>query len=103
MAKEYAKSFYNSVEWKKCREAFMKSKHYICERCGGSAYIVHHKEHITPYNINNINITLNWNNLQALCLECHNLVHGRGEAIIEGVSFDENGELIYIPPGEVKK
>lgn len=98
MAKEYAKSFYNSSAWIKCRNSFMKSKHYICDRCGEQAYIVHHKKHITPLNINDPNITLNWDNLQPLCTECHNVVHGNGEATIKGVSFDENGDLIYSPP-----
>lgn len=97
MAKEYAKNFYNSKEWIKCRASFMKSKYYICERCGGSAKIVHHKEHITPNNINDCNITLDWNNLQALCIDCHNVIHGRGEATIKEVSFDENGDLVYTP------
>lgn len=103
MAKEYARSFYSSSAWIKCRNSFMKSKNYICERCGGAAYIVHHKIHITPENINDTNITLNWDNLQALCLECHNTVHGNGPATIEGVSFDSNGDLIYNPPHQQKK
>lgn len=101
MAKEYARSFYNSKEWIKCRNGFMKSKNHICERCGGAAYIVHHKKYITPTNINDPNITLSWNNLQALCLDCHNAVHG-GNACIDGVSFDSNGDLIYNPPGSRK-
>ena len=96
MAKEYAKDFYYSTKWKKCRRGFMSSKHYICERCGRPAKIVHHKIHITPMNINDPEITLNWNNLQALCHECHNIVHG-SEATIKEVSFDENGDLIYTP------
>ena len=49
-------------------------------------------------NINDFNITLNWDNLQALCLECHNSVHGIGGATVDGVAFDENGDLIYTPP-----
>lgn len=98
MAKEYAKSFYNSSAWIKCRNSFMNSKNHICERCGEVAYIVHHKKHITPTNINDPNITLNWDNLQALCLECHNVIHGSGKAMVKGVSFDENGDLIYTPP-----
>ncbi len=73
----------------------MKSKNYICERCGGLAKIVHHKKHITPMNINDFNITLNWDNLQALCLECHNSVHGIGGATVDGIAFDENGDLKY--------
>lgn len=97
MAKEYALSFYKSKEWIKCRNGFMKSKNYICERCGGVAYIVHHKKHITPLNINNPHITLAWDNLQALCHDCHNAVHG-SNACINGVSFDSNGDLIYTPP-----
>lgn len=97
MAKKYALSFYKSKEWIKCRDGFMKSKHYICERCGGLAYIVHHKKHITPNNINNPNITLNWDNLQALCLECHNKIHGNSKVCADGLSFDENGNLIHTP------
>lgn len=97
MAKEYAISFYNSKQWIKCRNGFMKSKNGICERCGGLAHIVHHKEHITPENINNPYITLEWDNLQALCHDCHNVVHGNGEAFVSQVSFDINGDLIYTP------
>ncbi len=97
MAKEYAKKFYKSKEWLKCRNSFMVSKNYICERCGGLAYIVHHKKHITPLNINNPNITLSWSNLKALCHDCHNAVHGNGGACIDEVTFDENGDLIYTP------
>lgn len=98
MARDFALSFYQSKQWTRCRDAFMKSKYNICERCQGIAYIVHHKVHITPSNINDPNITLDWNNLQALCHDCHNAVHGKGEAFIEGVSFDSNGDLIYVPP-----
>lgn len=97
MAKEYAKSFYNSLAWIKCRSSFMKSKHYVCERCGSPAKIVHHKIHINPSNINDMNITLNWDNLQALCLECHNIVHGNSVSAMKGINFDENGDIIYTP------
>lgn len=103
MAKGYALSFYNSKAWVKCRNSFMKSKNYICERCGGSAYIVHHKKHITPSNISDPSITLSWDNLQALCLDCHNVVHGKGGACIDGVSFDKNGDLIYTPQADKKR
>lgn len=34
MARDFAKSFYNSKEWIKCREAFKQSKFGVCERCG---------------------------------------------------------------------
>jgi 5-methylcytosine-specific restriction endonuclease McrA len=98
MAQDYARAFYNSKEWRECQAAVMQSKNHTCERCGHLALIVHHKIHIAPANIDDPNITLNWDNLQALCLDCHNAEHGNGGACIEGVSFDDNGDLIYIPP-----
>ena len=77
----------------------MESKNYICERCGEAACIVHHKKHINPRNINDPEITLNWNNLEALCQSCHNKEHlGKGGACKSGLQFDEQGELVEKPP-----
>ena len=39
MAKDYARPFYDSKEWRKTREAYLQSQHYICERCGGAASV----------------------------------------------------------------
>ncbi len=97
MAQDYAAAFYKSNEWIKCRDSFMNSKHYICERCGGLAKICHHKTYITPQNINDPNITLNWDNLEALCQDCHTREHLRAEVCAEGLSFNSKGELIYTP------
>lgn len=72
MAKDYAVGFYNSKAWKRCRDAFMQSKYYMCERCGGVAVIAHHRNYITPENINDPNTTLDWDNLEAVCQDCHN-------------------------------
>lgn len=93
--KEYAKGFYNSPAWKKCRLGYMKSKSFMCERCGGVAYIVHHKKHISPQNVHDANITLSWSNLEALCQECHNKEHMTNSAVcMEGLKFDETGNLV---------
>ena len=95
MAKDYAKSFYNSMQWRKCRDGFMSSKHFVCERCGGLAVICHHKTYITPSNISDPNITLNWDNLESLCMDCHNIEHtGKGGICREGLTFDNEGNLI---------
>lgn len=51
MAKEYAKSFYKSKEWIKCRNSYITFVHGLCERCGKPGKIVHHKKKITPMNI----------------------------------------------------
>ena len=45
-----------------------------CQRCKDkTGYIVHHINHITPQTISNFDVTLNHNNLEYLCKECHDL------------------------------
>ncbi|WP_352399095.1 HNH endonuclease [Anaerotignum sp.] len=95
MAKDYAKGFYNSRRWKDTQAAYMASQHYICERCGSMARIVHHIKYISPSNINDPNITLSWDNLEALCIDCHNKEHMCSSSCVEGVTFDKDGNLIY--------
>ena len=86
--------FYHTTAWERCRAAFMASKHYTCERCKKPAVIVHHKTYITDENETDESITLNWDNLEALCIECHNKEHKTTNSPInEGLFFDENGQL----------
>ena len=78
--KDYAKSFYKSRAWQHCRDAYAKSQAGLCERCLKEGKIVpgeivHHKVYISPENINNPEITLNWNNLELVCRECHEREH----------------------------
>lgn len=87
---EYARAFYTGKEWKRCSRAYMSSKAYICERCGGVATICHHKKYITPSNITDPYITLSWDNLEALCHECHNLEHQLKRSL---TYFDEAGNV----------
>ena len=95
MAKDWAIDFYNSKAWEDCRLAFMRSKFFICERCGGAATIAHHKTYLTPANINDPNVTLSSDNLEALCQDCHNREHqSKHSATRDDVMFDENGDLI---------
>ena len=98
MAKEYAKAFYNSSAWIKCKNSYIKSVHGLCERCGEPGYIVHHKKYITPKNINDPNITLNHDNLEYLCLDCHNKEHEfnreKRRITAKGTCFDKEGNLI---------
>ena len=74
----------------------MESKHYVCERCGKPAYIVHHKTYITPANINDPNITLNWQNLEALCQACHQREHMEKPVTEAGLIFDDKGNLVKL-------
>lgn len=101
MAKEYAKSFYNSSAWKKCKDSYIKSVYGLCERCGKPGYIVHHKKHLTPDNIHDADIALNHDNLEYLCLDCHNIEHKikKDKSYTKrGFRFNERGELVPIGP-----
>lgn len=93
MARDFALSFYKSKAWQDCRDAFFVSRFGLCERCGKPGMIVHHKIKLTPENINSPSVTLNWENLELLCIDCHNREHG-GASTAEGLAFDENGNLI---------
>jgi 5-methylcytosine-specific restriction endonuclease McrA len=90
--KPWAEQFYKSKAWRDCRDAYFVSKFGLCEKCGRPGLIVHHKIKLNPQNINNPDITLNWDNLELLCLDCHNREHG-GASTAEGLEFDENGDL----------
>lgn len=99
MSERIGQKIYDSPKWKKLRRMYLESQNYICERCGKPATICHHKEYITASNINDIEVTLNFDNLEALCQECHNKEHkhnfqGKKQRQGFGVAFDENGNLI---------
>jgi 5-methylcytosine-specific restriction enzyme A len=98
MAKEWAKWFYNSKAWKKCRTGYIAGVYGLCEKCEAPGYILHHKKELTPENIHDPNVSLNWNNLEYLCLVCHNREHGNSdhEVIREGLAFDSNGNVVRV-------
>lgn len=94
--KDYAKGFYLSPAWKKTREAYRKSKGNLCEPCLENGIIkpcefVHHKIHISPENITNPEITLDWNNLQCVCRDCHAKLHGTQKRY----QLDEEGRIVW--------
>lgn len=99
--KEFAKKFYKSRKWKKCRQAYIDSRILIdgglCEVCKEKiGYIVHHKIPLTPANINDENITLSFGNLQYDCKECHDRedVHPFVKDKTVKCWFDENGNPV---------
>ena len=102
MAREFAKQFYASAAWQHCRAAYIEHVHGLCERCHRPGWIVHHKIYLTPDNINDPDVALSFDNLEYLCLDCHNAEHGSGdcEPVREGLFFDEFGDLraVGIPP-----
>ena len=74
------KKFYKSNEWERCRQAYISSVGGLCERCRANGvinpgYIVHHKEYITPENFTDPAVSLSFDNLEYVCLQCHNQIH----------------------------
>ncbi len=101
MAKDWAKPFYNSKAWQDCRASYISTVHGLCEHCleGGkyvNGYIVDHIVELTIDNINDPMITLSYENLQFLCLSCHNTKHfGKDVDVVRGgLVFDMDGNLI---------
>lgn len=96
MAQEFSFAFYHGMPWRRTQKAYIESQQRVCERCGDMAELVHHKIHLTPQNINDPDIALGWDNLQALCRRCHAEVHGNS-ACANGLRFDDAGNLV---PGQ---
>ena len=100
MAKQYAKKFYKSKAWQDCRSGYISSVQGLCERCLSKGKlrpgkIVHHIEYITQGNIDDPFITLNWDNLEYVCQDCHNDEHHSAHSTVrEDVTFDDDGNLI---------
>lgn len=95
MAKPWAAPFYNSKAWRRCRKAYAESVFLLCEECGAPGEEVHHKIELTPENIHDPSITLNWDNLQLLCHRCHDKTKRPVlTATRDGLQFDENGQLV---------
>ena len=99
MAREFAKKFYNSKPWRKCRAAYIAERERIdggmCETCHEQpGYIVHHEVWLTPENINNPDISLNLSLLKYDCLDCHNKEKEGEEE--ETYTFDAAGHIFPI-------
>ena len=96
MARLFSKKFYDSNAWKHTRNAYIQAKFGICERCGKpNAKQVHHKVWLDELNINNPDVTLNFDNLELLCDVCHQNEHNeKYSPVVSGLMFNELGELI---------
>lgn len=97
------KEFYKTQAWKNTSRNYMQSKAGLCEKCLAKglitpAEVVHHKEPLTDDNINDFNISLSWDNLQALCRSCHAAAHEEIYRRRSGKRYriDDNGKVIVI-------
>lgn len=92
--REFARGFYLSKEWRRTRAYIVARDHGLCVKCGRPGEIVHHKEHLTPENINTPEIALGENNLELLCRDCHAIAHASDLPTDRGLMFDEEGNLV---------
>ena len=104
------RDFYNSKAWKTVRKNIWLKQNLLCARCGKPVYvdgiseyltkdnrrigIVHHKVYLDNSNIYNDSITLDENNLEGICKECHELEHHQDVVVRNGYLFDEDGNLV---------
>lgn len=97
----WAERFYNSGAWHRCRTGYIRERIGIdggrCEACGeAQGYIVHHKIALTPENVADPDVALNWGNLQYVCKNCHDRFEGHGlsRGAAPCVVFDASGQPV---------
>lgn len=92
--KSFEDVFYSSWAWRKCAAGYKTAVGGICERCRKRGLItpvdeVHHKIRLTQENVNKPEIALNWDNLEALCEDCHKKIHRKQKRW----TVDEDGNV----------
>ena len=100
--------FYKTKAWLKCREAFLKYKGGLCERCFTKglivpAVLVHHKQYLNDDTVNDPELALNFDNLEALCWSCHEQEHQRshkGPKLKKRFFVDSLGRVHIAPHAE---
>lgn len=81
MALDPIHAFYCRKEWLRLAQDCKIKSNGVCARCGKIFDInelrPHHKIELTLENIDDINVTLNPDNIEVICHECHNAIHNR--------------------------
>lgn len=107
------RKFYNSKAWEDVRRTIWLRQNLLCYYCNKPCYvsgiseykpkgyrrigIVHHKEHLTDTNIDDINISLNPDNLIGVCKQCHETIcHNHSLGTRKEYNFDNEGNLIRV-------
>ena len=99
MHEQFSNAFYSSDAWQRCRRAYRSMRGGLCERCLASGLItpgtqVHHKKPITPENLSDPSVTLDFSNLMLLCDSCHKKIHRELDAGARRWLVDDDGKII---------
>lgn len=84
-------NFYKSNAWYLARTLKVNSTDGKCERCCAIGEEVHHIIRLTISNVHDYEVSLNQDNLELLCKNCHNKEHKR---FSKKQMFDNDGNLI---------
>ena len=95
-------TFYRCKDWLRFRQVVICERlneegQTICEHCGKPivrAYdiILHHKEELSEENVNDVEVSLNPNNIMLVHHRCHNKIHHK-------LSRNESGRKVYLVYG----
>lgn len=103
MAQTWAKAFYDSQRWKRCRNAYIQERIAtdggMCEECNERpGYIVHHRITLTQENISDPEVSLNHEYLEYVCKDCHDAFdgHGLNKSLSPLCCFDKDGQPISL-------
>jgi hypothetical protein len=84
--------FYNSRTWRNFSKLLKTENNYMCYKCNKielstKNLIAHHKIELTEDNVDDVDVSLNKNNIDIICFYCHNRIHNR---------FGYNTKKVYI-------
>lgn len=104
---------YKSKAWKRVRLNVCLKQGCLCARCLRPVYvdgisqwipkekrlkgIVHHKEYLTDENYMDDQIAYDEDNLELLCIDCHNREHYL-QATRKDLKFDADGNIVPVNP-----
>lgn len=90
--------FYTSKEWYDFRLRIIAERGPRCEHCKelieeSKDIIIHHIIELTEENVGDVSISLNPDNVEIVCFDCHNKIHLRF-----GYKPEKRVYLVYGPP-----
>ena len=83
MAEAWSAAFYKSEEWRAFRRYLIQLRGTVCPIChrdfmaDTSKLVGHHKEELTPETVHDASVALNPDNVDIICIYCHNSEHKR--------------------------
>ena len=97
--RELRRKAYNNTAWRKMRDTYMK-EHPICEKCLEKGKItpavdIHHKR--SPFQGGEVNyaLLLDYDNLMALCKDCHGEIHAAQQGHITPEKILEELDALF--------